>query len=49
MSGRADQHTWLREHASTSAFLAGSGARLPEFDEPALCRYLVHSIGIAPA
>ncbi|VCK06724.1 SDR family oxidoreductase [Burkholderia pseudomallei] len=43
------QHTYRWEHANTSAFLAGSGVRPPEFDEPELRRYLVQSIGIAPA
>lgn len=44
-----DQHTYRWEHANTSAFLAGSGVRPPEFDEPELRRHLVQSIGIAPA
>ncbi|CAJ4967667.1 AsnC family transcriptional regulator [Burkholderia pseudomallei] len=44
-----DQHTYRWEHANTSALLAGSGVRPPEFDEPELRRHLVQSIGIAPA
>ncbi|AOJ09919.1 hypothetical protein [Burkholderia mayonis] len=43
------QHTYLWAHDNASAFLAGSGIRLPEFDEPELRRYLEHSIGIASA